>query len=746
MAELLIELLSEEIPARMQAKAAEDFKSLMTRHLQEAGLSLEEAATHVTPRRLALHVTGLPTKQPDVSEERKGPKVGAPDKAIEGFLKANGLDSLEQCEQRDLGKGTFWFVVADKPGRPTAELIPTMLQETLSAFPWPKSMRWGRGKRPWVRPLHQVLCLFDGQVLEVALDFDGVPVPSSDSTRGHRFLAPDPIAVRSFEAYREKLTDAYVMIDPAQRRTVILEGATALASGEGFRLKPDAGLVQELAGLVEWPVPLMGRIDHHFMDLPPEVLTTSMRTHQKYFSVERIAEGGAGGIAGGIAGEMAEPVEPAGDEGESVAPLAPRFIVVANMVTADEGRAILAGNERVLRARLSDAQFFWEQDRKSRLEQHLQGLEQVIFHAKLGTLAEKVERLTALAAEIAPHIPDCDRDLARSAAYLCKADLVTGMVGEFPELQGVMGRYYALAQGERPDVADAIANHYKPVGPNDSCPKAPVSIAVALADKLDTLMAFFAIDEKPTGSKDPFALRRAALGIIRLIVENGLRLPLRPLLEHTARQVLEARKQAAQRAGGSEVIHAAPTLQAPGWGEIDKDVLAVLEFLGDRLKVALRDSGMRHDLIAALFALGGEDDLGRLLIRVDALRAFLDSDDGANLLIAFRRAANILRIEEKKDGVRYDGPVDASVVAQAEEKDLHERLIVAQTDCRSALAQEAYTEAMAALARLRGPVDAFFDAVTVNAEDPDLRANRLRLLSGIRQTLDSVADFARIEG
>jgi glycyl-tRNA synthetase beta chain len=695
MAELFLELFSEEIPARMQARASDDLKRLVTDKLKEAGLAFTSAAAYATPRRLALTVGGLPLAQPDVTEEKRGPRVGAPEQAVQGFLKSAGLATLDQCEKRDTGKGEFWFAVVKKKGVKTAALLPALLTASFAALPWPKSMRWAGHHYRWVRPLHSILATFDGALIEGAIDLGGSSIEFTCSTRGHRFLDSSEIKVAGFGDYKVKLLEGYVIVDPAERRAAIKEQTDKLAAAEGLTVKPDDALLDEVTGLVEWPVALMGRIDERFMDIPPEVLTTSMRVNQKYFSL--LDKGGK---------------------------LAPRFLVVANMETADKGRAIVAGNERVLRARLSDAKFFWDQDRKVKLEERVPALKDIVFHAKLGTVADKISRMQTLAAELVPHIPGADVDQARSAALLAKADLTTGMVGEFPELQGVMGRYYAMHEGEKQAVADAIAEHYAPLGPNDRCPTAPVSVAVALADKIDSLVGFFAIDEKPTGSKDPFALRRAALGVIRLIVENKLRLPLREVFRKSNFLLAE------QPAG---VV-----------GNVNPQEL--LTFFADRLKVALREKGVRHDLISAVFVLGGEDDLVRLLARVDALKRFLDSEDGANLLVAYRRASNIVRIEEKKDGKTYNSGVDGALLRQEEEKALHRALAASGEAGGRALDGEDFTGAMAALAQLRAPVDAFFDKVTVNCDEADLRANRLRLLSEIRTTLNRVADFSQIEG
>ncbi len=695
MTELLIEFFSEEIPARMQARAADDLKRLVTDKLAANGLTFTTADAHSTPRRLALVVDGLPERTADVREEKKGPRVGSPEQAVAGFLKSAGLDSLDQCEQRDTGKGVFYFAVTEKKGRETAEVLAEIIPAAMAELPWPKSMRWGTGTVRWVRPLHSIIAVFGGRVLDGGYDIGGTQgrVVFGNVTRGHRFLAPDAFTVESFADYKEKLRAAKVVLDREERKAKIKADAEALAAAQGLTLSPDDALLEEVAGLVEWPVVLMGGIDESFMDVPSEVLITSMRTHQKYFAALD-AEG----------------------------KMAPRFIVVANTETLDGGKAVVAGNERVLRARLSDAKFFWDQDRKTKLEARVPALEKITFHAKLGTVAEKVTRVQLLAAEIARAI-GADSDAASRAALLCKADLVTEVVGEFPEVQGIMGRYYALGQGESADVANAIADHYKPLGPSDSCPTAPVSVAVALADKIDTLVGFFAIDEKPTGSKDPYALRRAALGVIRLVLENGLRVKLSEVF--------------AAAHGAYKVSGFAPA------GGVGGDLMS---FFADRLKVVLREQGVRHDLVDAVFALGGEDDLVRLLARVKALQAFVGSDEGANLLAAYKRASNIVRIEEKKDGATFDQPVDAARLAQDEEKALFAALNEASATAKPLLDAEDFTGTMAALAKLRGPVDAFFDKVTVNAEDKDLRANRLRLLTQIRTTLNTVADFSKIEG
>ncbi|MGP1395370.1 MAG: glycine--tRNA ligase subunit beta [Inquilinaceae bacterium] len=698
MAEFLLELLSEEIPARMQARAAADLERLVTGALRDAGLPWQSARFFATPRRLTVVVDGLPLAQPDVSEERKGPRADAPEQAIAGFLRATGL-SLDQCEKRPTAKGEIWFAVIEKAGRPTSEVLRDVIGEAVTKLPWPKSMRWGESGFRWVRPLQHVLAVFDGAPLAGDVEPDPrTRLVFTAETRGHRFLAPGAVPVEHFEGYRSGLRDAHVMLDAGDRKDAILEQARTLVAAEGLRLRDDPGLLDEVAGLVEWPVVHMGRIDDAFMDLPAEVLTTSMRSHQRYFAVE-------------------------GSDGT----LAPRFLFAANTVTDDGGAIVVAGNERVLRARLSDARFFWDKDRAVRLADRVAALGDIVFHDRLGTVAGKVNRLEQLSAALAV-AAGADPDLARRAAHLAKADLTTGMVGEFPELQGVMGRYYAGHDGEPADVANAVAEHYAPLGPSDRCPTAPVSVSVALADKIDSLVGFFAIDERPTGSRDPYALRRAALGAIRLIVENGLRLRLLDAIGESYRQYRRSGSWRGDVADGTA---------------LSGDLLA---FFADRLKVALKERGVRHDLIQAVFDLGGQDDLVLMLARVDALAEFLAGDDGANLLIAYRRAANIVRIEEKKDGRKAHATADPGLLEQAEERALYAALKNAEESMDGLLPAEDFTTAMTALAALRQPVDSFFDAVTVNADKPGLRANRLALLGRIVATMDRVAVFSRIEG
>ena len=699
MPDLLLEVLSEEIPARMQARGSRELERQVLSRLDEARLSHESTESYATPRRLALLVRGLPAEQPDITVERKGPRVDAPEKAIAGFLKSTGL-TLDDCEQRDTPKGPVWFAVTRQEGRPTGALLAELLPKALAAVSWPKSMRWDKSGVRWVRPIRSILCLLDGDVVP----FRFGAVESGRTTYGHRFLSSGLLTIEHASAYMETLNAAKVMLDPEERKRKIEERVRVVARRVGFLRAPDAWLEAENVGLVEWPVVLIGTIDSRFMDLPPEVLRTAMRTHQRYF---------------GLIGGAARPP--------------PHFVMVANTETANSGAAVVAGNERVLRARLADAQFFWEQDKRQKLVDRLPQLEGVVFHARLGSMHEKAKRVARLARVLCRWIEDADPDEAERAGLLCKADLVTEMVGEFPDLQGFMGGLYAEADGEQPAVSGAIATHYAPQGPDALCPEPPVSVAVALADKLDTLAGFFAIDERPTGSKDPFALRRAALGVVRLILEYKVLLEDEPPLRLPLGEAL-----AAALAGYGDVLP-----EEPG-AEATRD--ALLAFFADRLKVHLREDGVRHDLISAVFSAGGEDDLVRLLTRVKALKFFLGVDVGANLLAAYRRAANILRIEEKKDGQRYEGGANVTLLAEAEERVLHNRIAMARTSADRALEREEFDQAMGYMADLRAPVDAFFDNVTVNCGDAALRRNRLLMLSQIRATLERVADFSEIEG
>jgi len=692
---LFLELFSEEIPARMQARAADDLARLVGEAL--AALAPHDIETFYGPRRIALAADLSPEVAANQTTER-GPRATAPEQALAGFLRKHnaGKDQLRV-------EGDYWVLDKSAASTPAATLIAEALPALLRRFPWPKSMRWGGTSAfTWVRPLRRITCLLDGTIVPFNLR-DGADdshgLASADLTEGHRFHAPGAFPVTGVADWAAKLRERYVLVDATDRRQVIADGVARLATGRQLSVVDDPGLLDEVAGLVEWPVPLIGRIDPAFMDLPPEVMQVSMRVNQRYFAL-RTAGGGA----------------------------APYFAFVANIAPDDGGATSIAGNERVLRARFADARHFWDLDRKARLESRVPKLDHVTFHAKLGSQGDRVRRLENLAEHIAPLV-QAGPALARDAARLCKADLLTGMVGEFPELQGIMGRYYALHDGEPPEVADAIGEHYAPKGPNDAVPIAPVSIAVALADKLDQLAGFFAIGEKPTGSGDPYALRRAALGIIRIIRENRLRLHLLKLIE----------------TAGHAFAHHHGVHAAPG-----KEILAkeILDFLAERLRVQLRAEGERHDVLAAVFAAKGtrhvDDDVTRLLARTDAVAALLGTEDGVNLLTAYRRAANILRIEQRKDGP-HDAPPDATLLREPAEVDLDHALSAGDT-VSHLLEQEDFSGAMAELARLREPLDGFFDKVTVNAPEPELRRNRLRLLHRVQATMDRVADFARLEG
>ena len=704
MPELLFELFSEEIPARMQAKAAEDLRRMVTDKLVAEGLVYEGAKAFATPRRLTLTVHGIPARQSDLKEERKGPRVGGPEAAVQGFLKATGLASLDEAKiQRDPKKGDFYVALIEKPGRATLDVLADMLPVIIRTFPWPKSMRWGeRSAKPgalqWVRPLHAIVATFGLETEQpdvVNFAVDGIK--AGQTTYGHRFMAPAPIDVRRFEDYQAKLLNAKVVLDPQRRKDAILTDARQLAFVQGFELVEDQGLLDEVAGLVEWPVVLMGSFDKEFLAIPGEVIRATIRNNQKCFVVS----------------------DP------KIAKLTNKFIVTANIEASDGGKAIIAGNERVIRARLSDAKFFYETDLKTKLEDRLPKFDGIVFHEKLGTQGERIKRIERLAAEIAPLV-GADVEKTKRAAHLAKADLLTEVVGEFPELQGLMGKCYALAQGEDASVAAASEEHYKPQGPYDRVPTGPVSVAVALADKIDTLVGFWAIDEKPTGSKDPYALRRAALGVIRLILENELRLSVSNIAKVAIRGLLET--------GAPHPLmdsHKLPT-----------DLLA---FFADRLKVQLRDQGARHDLVDAVFALEGQDDLLMVVRRVEALGKFLDTDDGKNLLAGTKRAANILRIEEKKDGKAYDGAPDPALYSLAEEKTLARAIDQVKTEASAAVAKEDFAGAMSAMAKLRPAVDAFFDKVKVNDDDAKVRENRLKLLNEIRAATRAVADFSRIQ-
>ena len=771
MPDLLLELFSEEIPARMQARAAQDLRKLVTDRLVDAGLPYDGARAFVTPRRLALAVQGVPARQPDVREEKKGPRVGAPQAAIAGFLKSAGLKSINEAKVQPDKKGDFYVAVVDKPGRAAIEVIGKILPDVIEKFPWPKSMRWGErsgpayrlqggaggygvptggygvgaiayaGERPalrWVRPLHSILATFGPETEEpeiVPFSVDGIV--AGNETRGHRFMAPQSFTVRRLDDYLQKLDKAKVVPDAERRRDIILAEAKQLAFAQGLELVEDKDLLAEVAGLVEWPVVLMGLFDEQFLRIPDEVIRATIRNNQKCFVLRDPAH----------------------------AKLVDKFILVANIEADDGGKAIVAGNERVIRARLSDAKFFYETDLETRLEDRLPKFKDIIFHEKLVTQFERIERIERLAGELAP-IVGADVEKAKRAARLCKTDLLTEMVGEFPELQGTMGKYYAEAQGEDEAVAHAIEDHYRPKGPDDLVPSDPVSVAAALADKLDTLVGFWAAGEKPTGSKDPYALRRAALGIIRIVLDNDVRLHLFDwLFAHTivlkgqmqgnsiedvsyqslflsdqvrigaingARNILNDRRQI--------------TGDALSLDDLAPAILNLLVFFAGRLEVQLRENGARYDLVNAVFELEGQDDLALIVRRVGALAGFLNTEDGKNLLAGYKRATNIIRIEEKKDARQYTGEPDPSLYKQPEEKALVRAIVAAKAEAARAVAAEDFEAAMRAMAKLRPHVDAFFDKVTVNVDDKKLRENRLKLLNKIREATRAVADFSRIEG
>jgi glycyl-tRNA synthetase beta chain len=734
MPDLLLELFSEEIPARMQAQAAEDLRKAVTDRLVEAGLVYDGAKAFVTPRRLALSVHGVPARQPDVREEKKGPRVGAPENAITGFLKAAGLKSIGEAKVQPDKKGDFYVAVIEKPGLPAIQVIARILLEVLRHFPWEKSMHWGKPARQvlpdvdtaisivqtaegitytskdwlrWVRPLHSIVATFGPETEDpdiVPIEINGIK--AGNETRGHRFLAPAPFTVRRLADYMQKLDHAKVVLDAERRRDIILTEAKQLAFAQGLELGRDEGLLNEVAGLVEWPVVLMGSFDEKFLQIPEEVIRATIRNNQKCFVLRDAAH----------------------------AKLVNKFILVSNLEAADGGKAIVAGNERVIRARLSDAKFFYETDLKTRLEDRLPKFKDIIFHEKLGTQAERIARIEQLAATLAPLV-GADVEKAKRAARLAKADLLTEVVGEFPEVQGTMGKYYAEEQGEDEAVAHAIEDHYKPKGPDDLVPSDPVSVAVALADKIDSLVGFWVINEKPTGSKDPYALRRAALGVTRIVLANNLRLHLLPLLERLFRELTSV---LVMRVGSI----------APGIGKtiVTPIEFELLLFFADRLKVQLREQGARHDLVDAVFALEGQDDLFLIVRSVEALGKFLDTEDGKNLLAGYKRATNIIRIEEKKDNTAYTDRPKRELYKISEEERLAFEIERAKLGTARAVENEDYEGAMSHLARLRPFVDAFFDKVTVNVEDKPLRENRLKLLNEIRAATRAVADFSKIEG
>lgn len=730
MSQLLLEIFSEEIPARMQQGAARDLERMASDRLKAAGLTWDALTTYAGPRRLTLVIDGLPAATPDRNEELKGPKTSAPTQALEGFLRKTGL-TQDQLVERD----GVWFAEISSKGRATIEVVAESVDDIIRHFPWPKSMRWGTGTLRWVRPIKRILALYDGAV--IPFEVDGIP--SGDVTEGHRFMgAGQPFAVKDFADYRTKLERNFVLLDAADRKLRILEGAKAVCAAKGLALVDDDGLLDEVSGLAEWPTPILGDMDPQFLALPPEVVQLSMKVHQKYFAVR----------------------EP-GKEG-----LAPHFVVVANVEATDGGQALAAGNAKVLSARLSDAEFFWTEDQKVGFDAWNAKLKDVTFHAKLGTLSERVDRIAALARELAPLV-GADPAQAEQAARLSKADLASGMVGEFPELQGIMGGYYARLAGQPDAVADAIRDHYKPQGPGDTVPTAPVTVAVAMAEKLDTLVGFFVIDEKPTGSKDPYALRRAALGVIRLVLENGVRLSLLPDFQHHAFFVHSESLERAVNRAAHELVDIRGNLglaevpldevelpldradlvsQAKAWDvAAETNAKDLLSFFADRLTVLLRDKGQRHDLVAAVFALG-DDDLVRIVRRVEALAAFLATDDGANLLAGYKRAAQLLKAEEKK-GPLPQGAVATGLPNQpAEEVALANAATAAAAAVDAALEAEDFAAAMTALAALRGPVDAFFTAVMVNSDVAAERENRLKLLVQVRGVMNRVADFGQIAG
>lgn len=764
MPDLLIELFSEEIPARMQSRARADLKRLITDGLVEGGLTYASAGAFSTPRRLVLAVEGLTDHSPTIREERKGPRVDAPEKALEGFLRGAGL-TRDQLEKRDDKKGQVWFATIEKPGRPAAEIVAEVLDTAIRNFPWPKSMRWGDGSLRWVRPLHSILCILTDEAGASVVPLTVEGIAAGDTTRGHRFMAPEPFAVSGYEDYAAKLRRAKVMLDHEEREGAIRQEADSLAFARGWEIVPDDGLMSEVAGLVEWPVPLMGVIEERFLDLPPEVLQTSMKEHQKFFSARNPKTGRIEG-----------------------------FVTVANIETPDDGATILAGNQRVLAARLSDAAFFWEndlRDAKQGMADWAEGLKSVTFHNKLGSQADRVERIAALSREIAPLV-GADADQAEQAARLAKLDLRSAMVGEFPELQGIMGRYYAKSAGHADAVADAARDHYSPLGPSDAVPSAPVSVAVALADKIDMLTGFWAIDEKPTGSKDPFALRRAALGVIRLVLGNGVRVSLSDFIkkdindaaffyakargatlrekqkddsfvlteletanglakkfpdtfgkwEKKILELYECGHQDIVKVKDGKIVGTFPT-RIEVLNELAADLLA---FLHDRLKVHLRDQGIRHDIIDAVLAQPGNDDLVQVVNRATALNEMLKTEDGQNLTQGLKRAGNILAQAEDKDGVEYSFGADQKFADTDEERALFKALDTAEPAIKGAIEAEDFPAAMSAIAGLRAPIDAFFEAVQVNTDNQIVRRNRLNLLSRIREAGRQIADFTRIEG
>jgi glycyl-tRNA synthetase beta chain len=752
MPDLLLELFSEEIPARMQAQAAADLRKLVTDKLVDAGLLYDGAKAFVTPRRLALSVHGIPARQADLREEKKGPRVGASENAIAGFLKSAGLKSIADAKVQSDKKGDFYVAVIERRGRAALDVIGEILPDVIKRFPWPKSMRWGaQSKEPgvleWVRPLHSIVATFGPETEEpeiVPFAVDGVA--AGNATRGHRFLAPAPFTVRRLDDYMEKLDKAKVVLDAERRRDIIMAEAKQLAFAQGLEIVADDGLLAEVAGLVEWPVVLMGSFDAGFLHIPEEVIRATIRNNQKCFVLRDAAH----------------------------AKLVNKFILISNMEAKDGGKAIVAGNERVIRARLSDAKFFYETDLKTRLEDRLPKFKDIVFHEKLGSQWERIERIERLAAELAPLV-GADVEKAKRAARLCKADLLTEVVGEFPELQGTIGKYYAEAQGEDEAVAHACEDHYRPKGPDDLVPSDPVSVAVALADKLYTTIGLWAVNEKPTGNKDPYAVRRSVLGVVR-IVESSIRIKLREVITNEIRRAVEFKHaivparnaleieallwgqlirrehKSIERPIAEEIVaERVREFKARFWAEfpsgaIKETIETLLLFFADRLKFRLRERGARHDLVDAVLALEAQYDLLLIVRRVGALGQFLDTEDGKNLLAGYKRATNIIRIEEKKDNRQYTGAPDPGLYTQAEEKALAQAIELAKAEAERAVAAEDFASAMRAMAKLRPHVDAFFDKVTVNVDDKNLRENRLKLLNEIRTATRAVADFSRIEG
>ncbi len=797
--DFLLELFSEEIPARMQARAAEDLRKLVTEALVGQGLLYEGAKAFVTPRRLALAVKGMPVRQPDVKEEKKGPRVGAPEGAIQGFLRAAGLRSINEAKVVPDKKGDFYVAVIEKPGRPAIDVIAEIVPDVVKTFPWPKSMRWGEqsarpGSLGWVRPLHSIVATFGPETEEpdiVPFAIDGIK--AGDETRGHRFMAPQPFRVRRFEDYAAKLEKAKVVLDPERRKEMILADARNLAFAQGYELVEDAGLLAEVAGLVEWPVVLMGSFEEAFLGMPPEIVRATIRNNQKCFVLRArgaspfetrppksaLADLGASddrtrvnpsSVAApqGEAKRSPHPEEARSAVSKDEGGLANKFILVANIEAEDGGKAIVAGNERVIRARLADAKFFYETDLKTRLEDRLPKFKHIVFHEKLGTQAERIERIELLAGDVIAPLIGADMRKVKRAAILSKADLLTAVVGEFPELQGVMGRHYAEVQGEDQAVARACEDYLKPKGPSDVIPTDPISIAVAIADKIDTLMGFWLINERPTGSKDPYGLRRAALGVIRIILENRLRLPLMKIfipahvgisdeIKHQkldrladALEHLKSEDFSGRRA--NRILREAERKAFPAEyseQQIDaayEQIFALRLFFDDRLEVQLREQGARHDLANAVFEVGNEDDLLLIVRRVEALGKFLDTEDGKNLLAGYRRATNIIRIEERRDNRRYVGSANPELLVDPFETHLWRTIQSTVADAKHHIALEDFESAMETLSTLRTAVDAFFEKVTVNVEDQQLRENRLKLLNEIREATLTIADFSRIEG